>query len=509
MGDNHDGQVSKAQYKQLTSGNVFGTLRILVIGRPNSGKSTLIRLLLGLTNKEGPEKSSKHDMTKEWSHPTLPLKIHECDIAIAPPQVEDPQQEQHRKKSLVKRVLKHAMGNSDPELKELEKFLKSRQKKSDFSERVHLVWFVVSAVDDQNALNSKVLAEIGSYGELPVLLIVTHNDEDPEGVEYSKNVEAHLGELLQGVSSRDRVRDSIVKVANDVEHNRIDDDALTLVSAKTQEHLDSTELKAAWGAAQAVDFEEKIKLSAREIVGYKEAAIGASPAGLIPGPHQVIVGSLLTGLCRALCQTWGVPKHFKKSLKQNLASQEVYSKQVSLLLEKFATMGKGAVGLGPFAGLATRAATPVATKVMTTTVMTSISESLALSITPVAVAAAAIGWVYASRNDAYNSMIAMVSLGMMVTGAILYVKAKYDPRGWDEKRSKKDYDKLIKEFVEIHAPDLKQNIGESHSVSDVFNPEKDKDQVIKQLAEYFDRISAQHSGGDSSQPIAHHEEDSS
>lgn len=90
----------------------------------------------------------------------------------------------------------------------------------------------------------------------------------------------------------------------------------------------------------------------------------------------------------------------------------------------------------------------------------------------------------------------MVSLGMMVTGAILYVKAAYDPHGWDESRSKKDYDKLIKEFVELHGSDLKQNIGESHSVSDVFNPEKDRGQVIKQLAEYFDKINDQHSVND-------------
>ncbi|CAM6098597.1 unnamed protein product [Calypogeia fissa] len=490
-----DGNVSKAQYKKLTSGNVFGTLRILVIGRPNAGKSTLVRLLLGLSDKEGPSKSSKHDITKEWSHPTLPLKIHECDMEVTP---EDPNAP---KQSLVKRVLKHARKHSDPEMKELEKFLNSRQNKSDFSERVHLVWFVLSALDDQNASMAKVFTEIGSYEQLPVLLIVTHNDQDPEGVEYSKNVEAHLGELLQNVSTKERILGNIVKVGNDVEHDRIDGGALTLVSVKTQALLDSDEMKAAWAAAQIVDFHEKIKLSAKAIVGYKEAAIGASPAGLIPGPHQVIVGSLLTGLCRALCKNWGVPKKFKKSLKKNLASQEVYNKQMNLLLAKFANMGKGAVGLGPFSGLAARAATPVATKVMTTTVMTSISETLSLSITPVAVAAAAVGWVYVSRNDAYNSMIAMVSLGMMVTGAILYVKAQYDPKGWDEDRSKKDYDKLIKEFVDLHGSDLKQNVGESHSVSDVFNPQKDRGQVIKQLEEYFDRVSAQHSGGDS-QPVA-------
>jgi hypothetical protein len=499
-----DEKASKAHYNDLTSGNVFKTLRILVIGRPNSGKSTLIRLELGLNSKQGPQKGGKHDVAKDWSHPTLPLKIHECEVALQPSQAEEPNAP---KLSFMKRVLKHARGNTDPDLKEVEVFLKSRQKKSDFSERVHLVWFVMSARDDQNATNARVLSEIGSYNQLPVLLIVTHNDQDPEGVDYSRNVEAHLNELLQGVSNRETVMANIVKVRNDVANNRIDEEALTQVSVKTNELLDSRELKGSWAAAQAVDFQEKIRLSAREIVGYKEAAVWASPAGLIPGPHQTIVGSLLSGLCRTLCKTWGVPKNFKKSLKRNLASQEVYNKQIKVLLQKFAVMGKGAVGLGPFAGLAARAATPIATRVMTTSVMASISETLSLSITPVAVAAAAIGWVYASRNDAYNSMIAMVSLGMMVTGAILYVKACYDPDGWDESRSKKDYDKLIKEFVDLHGPDLKKDVGERHSVSDVFNPEKDRDQVIKQLIEYFYSISAQHSTHDA-QSIEHESDDS-
>lgn len=185
-----------------------------------------------------------------------------------------------------------------------------------------------------------------------------------------------------------------------------------------------------------MDTVEKIRLSAREIVGYKEGAVWSSPIGLIPGPHQIIMGSLLTWLCVALCRIWEVPNNFKKSLEQNLVSKEAYDKQFKQFLEKCG----GTSNVGPS-----------------------------------------------------DSMMDIVLLGMMVTGAILYVKAAYDPRRWDENRSEKEYEKLIKEFVDLHGPDLKQNVGETHSISDVFNPEKDRDQVSKQLVEYFDRVSAEHS----------------
>ncbi|CAM6118097.1 unnamed protein product [Calypogeia fissa] len=185
---------------------------------------------------------------------------------------------------------------------------------------------------------------------------------------------------------------------------------------------------------EAVEFQEKIRLSAREIVGYKEGAIWSSPLGFIPGPHQVIMGTLLTFLCGALCRTWEVPENFKKSLERNLVAKEALDKQFFQFLEMFT---------GGF------------------------------------------------KNDAHSSMIALVSLGMMVSGAILYVKAAYDPQGWNENRSEQEYDRLIKEFVDLHGPDLKQYVGESHSLSDVFSADMDRDQVHKQLAEFFDRVSAQ------------------
>lgn len=49
----------------------------------------------------------------------------------------------------------------------------------DFSKHVHMVWFVMLALDDLIALNVKELSAIGKYKDLPMLLVMTHIDEDP------------------------------------------------------------------------------------------------------------------------------------------------------------------------------------------------------------------------------------------------------------------------------------------------------------------------------------------
>ncbi|BBN13935.1 hypothetical protein MPTK1_6g07580 [Marchantia polymorpha subsp. ruderalis] len=508
----------RARYKDLAAGNVFKTLRILVIGRPGAGKSTLIRKILGLAPGKGPDgasrsgggAASRQDVNKEWSHPTLPLKIHECDVALS---AADEDKAPENALGLVKRFLKrrategasgaadapapapvepkfdtvkkflklaaHGGGaDSDGGLGDLRKFLTNRQQRSDFAEHVHLVLYVASAQDERLRDNAPVLEEVGNHETVPILLIVTRAEGQDEA--FARNIEAHVGELLERVPDKRKVLEQLISV------DFSDTEALAKVSARIQAHLTSEELKSAWAAAQAVDFHEKIRLSAREIVGYKEAAILCSPAGLIPGPHQTIVGGLLVGLCRALCRIWGVPPSFKRSLRSNIASEEVFSRQLNLLVEKIATMG--AAGASPFAAAAAKAAVPVATRVLTTSVMTSISQSLSMSITPVALAAAAVGWLYASRNDAYHSMLAMVSLGVMVVGSILYVKAKYDPREWNLRRGKDEYDRFIQEFLHLHGEDWKNSVGNRHAVSDVFNPEKDREVVMEQLIEYFDQI---------------------
>ncbi|KAL2622746.1 hypothetical protein R1flu_002951 [Riccia fluitans] len=521
----------RATYKDLASGNVFNkTLRILIIGRPGAGKSTMVRKIMGLPQGKGPEsgKSSasgtRHaqDVNKEWAHPELPLKIHECDVFIrsasAPADDDKPseatiglvrrflkrrdsqktggnsqnQQQQpppEPKLDTVKKFLKlAAQGGSVSEsagygLSELRKFLTNRQQRSDFSEHVHLVVYVASVSDQNLKDQAPILEEISNHESVPILLAVVQSEKNDNDEAYARNIQPYLHDLLGRVMDRNKVIENVVQV------DLNDNESLARMSAKIQEHITSEDLQSAWAAAQGVDIQEKITLSAREIVGYKEAAILCSPAGLVPGPHQTIVAGLLVGLSRALCKIWGVPASFKRSLRSNLASEEVFSKQLNLLMEKIATMGSATAG-SPFVAAAAQAAIPAATRVLATSVVTSISQSLAVSITPVALAAAAVGWIYASRNDASHSMLAMVSLGIMIVGAICYVKEKYDTQGWNLRRGKDEYDRFIQEFLTRHGEEWKQSVGNRHAISDVFNPEKDREQVVQQLIEYFDEIIA-------------------
>ena len=232
---------------------IFKHVRIMVVGRSGSGKTTVIRLVVG---EKGPKTiavgtAGVQDITLEWHHPDpdLPLIFHDSNGM-------------------------DVLGAS--RLDDIKHFLDEHQMNQDFSQKIHVVWYIFSAADTRFLEDGGLLEMLDNYPNLPVLLIMTFNDHEKL---VKKNVEGSRLETLLGRISdpvkRQRSRDTMVRLGNDVQ--QLDDGSIEgqrdLVGLKdlTQQTkaLIGKELHATWIACQATDLNEKLNASAQLIISLK------------------------------------------------------------------------------------------------------------------------------------------------------------------------------------------------------------------------------------------------
>ncbi|KAH6559130.1 hypothetical protein KP509_1Z026500 [Ceratopteris richardii] len=176
----------------------FQAVRILIVGRSASGKSTLIRMLLG---DKGP-RSIFHgdvDIATEWRYTdqAFPLIIHDSNgIDVA--------------------------GNE--RIADIKKFLDAHLATGvEFAERVHAVWYVFNAVDNRVLNDAGLLELLDGYGskELPLLLIMMHNDV-AEKLEHRMDGEIS-GLLLAKIKDEERrktLSETMVKMGNRIKFDK-------------------------------------------------------------------------------------------------------------------------------------------------------------------------------------------------------------------------------------------------------------------------------------------------
>lgn len=282
---------------------VLQKVRILVVGRSGVGKTTLLRLMIG---EEGPQNVSEgtagvQDINKEFTYTLpehgLPLVLHDSNGIDVKGQVN---------------------------LQMIEQFLKVHQQSEEFSEHIHLVWYVISAVDTRIADDAGLMELISKF-QIPMVLIMTFNDYN--GAAEQNANEAILDKLVCQIQSKETRRDlkkNVVKMGNrvNIEANtckisviRKDTEGLKLLSQRTNELLSSGKLKLTWAACQAVDNDAKLDASAEAIAHYGQVSFYVgSVAGLIPFARAVELATLFLKSLSLLCKIWKVPPSFKDAL---------------------------------------------------------------------------------------------------------------------------------------------------------------------------------------------------
>ncbi|MCO5551189.1 hypothetical protein L7F22_004687 [Adiantum nelumboides] len=203
----------------------FQLVRILVIGRSGAGKTTLIRLMVG---KEGPESISEgvagvQDINQEFVYISeeqgVPLLIHDSNGMDV---------------------------RGKERVEEIRDFLERHQKTDNFYNHIHIIWYVISAIDPRCLEDGDVMKMIGEF-KIPLLLIMTHND-----YKKIKVTDTILNKLLEGygdAEEREAVKSLMVKVGNDgvnfgannellIDEMKRDAEGLRLVAKRTQMLMD-------------------------------------------------------------------------------------------------------------------------------------------------------------------------------------------------------------------------------------------------------------------------------
>lgn len=180
----------EALQKQLEADH-RGFARILVLGRSGAGKSTLIRVLVG---NDGPQSISEgvagvQDINKEFVYT---CKEHGVSLII------------------------HDSNGMDVKGKErvneIMAFLDEHQKCDDRMQHIHVIWYVISAIDPRFVDDGDVMKLLRKY-KIPLLLIMTHEDYDKVKV-----TEASLNRLLQAygeVEEREAMKRLMVRISNE------------------------------------------------------------------------------------------------------------------------------------------------------------------------------------------------------------------------------------------------------------------------------------------------------
>ncbi|MCO5551194.1 hypothetical protein L7F22_004692 [Adiantum nelumboides] len=384
--------------------------RILVIGRSGVGKTTLIRLVVG---KEGPQSISdgiagvqdiNHEFTWSSREEGVPLLI-----------VHDSNGMDVRGQERVD---------------EIKAFLEKHQKSDNFCDHIHIVWYVISAIDPRCVDDGDVMKLISEF-KLPLLLIMTHNDYDKHKVS-----ESSLDKLLEGYGTeaeRANVKKMMVKVGNDavsfgknteliIDDKKEDTKGLRLVARRTQKLIDKR-LRFTWVSAQAVDMDAKLDASATLVASYARRALLTSLPQAIPFADPLKLSIIMYRVSVIMYQIWGVPQKLKEALKEILLMNEGGTQVLRRVGEDILYA----------AGLAVIITATVATMGW---LLPSVLSMMALS-------------GVLKRGEA--APILVKTFSMQVVGTILYAKStqagRVSRQRWSPMVGKKEYVKLCEEFV--------------------------------------------------------------
>lgn len=297
--------------QEAWSKEFFQTARILVLGRSGAGKTTLIRLMVG---KDGPESIAEgvvgvQDIEKEFLYVSseehgVPLIIHDSNGVDVKGQAR---------------------------VNEIKAFLDKHQRAVDFSEHIHIVWYVLSAIDPRCVDDADVMKMIKEY-KIPMLLIMTHADYGAK----IKVTDVVLDKLLQtgysDAGEREAAKKMMVRVGNDgvslgtnneliIDESKRDREGLKMVAKRTQQLMDK-KLRYTWIAAQAVDMDAKLDESAGVVAGYATRALLTSLPRAIPFADPIKLSILFCRIMVVMCQIWGVPQELKKALVETLLQKE-------------------------------------------------------------------------------------------------------------------------------------------------------------------------------------------
>lgn len=430
---------SNNEIEETLEKEVFRTVRILTIGRSGVGKTTLIRLIIG---EDGPQSiaegvAGEQDINKEWRPAAMEGLPH---------------------------LIIHDSNGMDVMGKErvdtIREFLDRHQRSEDFSEHVHLVWYVISAGDTRFVMDGHVMRLVSGYG-IPVLLIMTFADWE---CAVEQNVtEANLNRLLDGViHDKEEVKKRMVRVGNWVKkgaHNdllveKLDVQGLKLVSKRTSE-LMNKKLRYTWAASQAVDMDYKLDVSAHFIARYGMMAIYSSVAGVIPLLDSAKLSILFFRIFKILCKIWRVPRPLEVALTKNLLLKEGTDSILRSILRDLVT----SLGLLTTVGLSV--ATAGAALIPSTVVVLATSGLLNFRSAPMAVK----------------------TFSLLVLGTILYSKASQavGKQIWNPNITAEEWMKHCEDFAhDSHYQNMiKAFVRKDNSIQDTMMRKKKVKGIIK------------------------------
>lgn len=423
-------------------GRDLDTVRILVVGKTGAGKSTLIRRLFQLTNKDGKESESGlpksstgkpgfQYINKVWKLPRHTVFIHDSN----------------------------GVSSTSGGTEVLAKFLKDRMSSGSHHERVHLVWYVMSALEsrisDEANLLQEVTRSLKNYS-VPVLLVVTHCDGSQQDYHYFflTNIERNLDAFLEPVEpkTRDAIKSNVVKVGNQErptahaeEGGPADTHKFAVLAKTVLLYLGSDAQRQTWVSAQKVDFKLKLERTSEVIHNFTSGLLRNLASYVMDKLSFASSSGNFKHALRELCSVWDVPRAFENGLREEFLFKDssafedsssefkawsaAYARQDDFQIADFTSRAR-LVELF-------RAIISVYNGGSVTYLYTFVSHLIA------AVASGADG----HSVEQANSML-------MLAGSILFVKGSKDPgSAWTE-RSQEEYRGLIGTFFKRYSVEV-------------------------------------------------------
>lgn len=421
-------------------------VRVLVAGFTGSGKSTLIRLVLGLErNVDGPESSNynpgRQDITREWTHPTYPLIIHDTNGLEC---------------------------SDEHKINEVREFVRVRRWHCNPGENVHVVWLVISLAFPRVKCLEPLVQFVVS-ASIPLQIVVTWCD-CKSTANLRKNVIRSIRQLLESVeATQEYVQeaiDSIVWAANpggsddEWDRSHVDWNELQILARRTTNLLTTEAQRITWTHAQATDIEQKITMTADFIVSGKWTGRMLVWSNFFLGVGDVVYLSYITRLCVRISSLWNTPIPLRIAIfrlvvmSRSLAGASKAINEALKEVEVAATAGGAIVG-----------------------VLSLIGSPLVVTV-PAGLIAAGLYCVirHALRAsvDTAHSKRAFTIFCIYFTGAVLYARRRY-LQGWVSNVQESEYLLMVNEYIRIYDERILELSNREHPIWGYFEGRGDRD----------------------------------